>query len=114
MSETDELILPGNSRLLVQDSDDSKASGPIIDYAQEPLLSLHEACAPLIHIIHNLLTYVLLALEATSENPPDGLTRDESASIRLYTMEWPSGHKSLYSILNKTLNAADREDLRPW
>jgi hypothetical protein len=58
--------------------------------------------------------YVVVALEGTPDNPPDGLTRDESASIRLYTMEWTGGYKSLYSLLNKTLQTADREDLRPW
>jgi hypothetical protein len=29
-------------------------------------------------------------------------------------MEWIDGHKSLYSVLNKTLKTADRENLRPW
>jgi hypothetical protein len=87
---------------------------PIIGYAEEPLLPLIEACAPLIDIIENLLVYVHMALEETPAEPPDGLTIDESAAIRLYTIEWSGPHRSLYSMLNYTLKNADRQDLRPY
>ncbi len=103
-----------NSRLLTEHYDNSKTIGPIIGYAQEPLLTLAEACAPLVYIVGNIMTYVPVALQRTPVNPPDGLTHDESASIRLYTMEWNNGQRSLYSILNETLRTADRNDLRPW
>ena len=46
--------------------------------------------------------------------PPDGLTFDESAAIRLYTIEWEESHKSLYSMLNYTLKKSDRQALRPY
>ncbi len=85
-----------------------------MEYAKEPLLPLYKACAPLNEIIYNLSFYVQLALEETSEQPPDGLTIDESAAIRLYTIEWKGPHRSLYSMLNHTLKKADREDLRPY
>jgi len=88
--------------------------GPIIGYAEEPLLTLIEACAPLIDIIQNLLVYVHMALDETPEEPPDGLTIDESAAIRLYTIEWSGSQRSLYSMLNYTLKNADRQDLRPY
>jgi hypothetical protein len=39
---------------------------------------------------------------------------DESAAIRLYTIEWNEPHQSLYSMLNHTLKKADRENLRPY
>jgi hypothetical protein len=87
---------------------------PIVGYAEEPLLPLIEACAPLVDIIYNLLFYAQMALEETPEEPPDGLTIDESASIRLYTIEWSGSHRSLYSMLNRTLKKADRQDLRPY
>jgi hypothetical protein len=83
-------------------------------YAEEPLLPLFKACAPLTDIIHNLSFYVQLALNETPEVPPDGLTIDESASIRLYTIEWDGPHRSLYSMLNHTLKKDDREHLRPY
>jgi hypothetical protein len=81
-------------------------------YADEPLLPLVKACAPLTNIIHNLSMYVEMALNETPEEPPDGLTIDESAAIRLYTIEWEGPHRSLYSMLNYTLKMANREELR--
>jgi hypothetical protein len=88
--------------------------GPIVGYAKEPLLPLVKACAPLSSIIHDLSIYVQRALHETPEEPSDGLTIDESASIRLYTIEWQGSHRSLYSMLNYTLKTADRNDLRPY
>jgi hypothetical protein len=87
---------------------------PIIGYANEPLLPLAEACAPLIDIICDLSTHIRLAIDGTPENPSDGLTFDESAAIRLYTMEWDEPHASLYSRLNSTLKKSNRENLRPY
>lgn len=87
---------------------------PIVGYAAEPLLPLVKACAPLNSMIYNLWFYVQLALDGTPEQPADGLTIDESASIRLYTIEWPQPHRSLYSMLNYTLKSANREHLRPY
>jgi hypothetical protein len=48
------------------------------------------------------------------EQPSDGLTIDESAAIRLYTIEWEGPHRSLYSMLNRTLKYDDHEHLRPY
>ena len=66
--------------------------GPIVGYANEPLLPLVKACAPLNSMIYNLWFYVQLALDGTPEQPADGLTVGESAAIRLYTIEWPRPH----------------------
>ncbi|CAF4162970.1 unnamed protein product, partial [Rotaria sordida] len=115
MSEDTELqVRRENARLVIPDSQDPKTVGPIIDYAQEPLLPLADACTPLIPIIFNILVYASYALEHTPDNPSDDLTSDESASIYLYTMEWSDGHRSLYSVLNEILRTADREQLKPW
>ena len=95
--------------------DDAKADLlPIAGYADEPLLPLFKACAPLAHIVYNLSFYVQMALNQTPEQPEDGLTIDESAAIRLYTFEWNTAHPSLYEMLNYTLKEADRELLRPY
>jgi hypothetical protein len=88
--------------------------GPVVGYAEEILLPLFKACAPLTNIVHNLSFYVQMALNETAEQPPDGLTIDESAAIRLYTIEWDKPHRSLYSMLNHTLMQDDREQLRPY
>ncbi|CAM4769801.1 unnamed protein product [Rotaria magnacalcarata] len=86
----------------------------MVGYADQPLLPLYEACAPLTGIIHDISFYVQLALDETSEQPPNGLTIDESASIRLFTIEWESPHQSLHSMLNYTLNTAVRKELLPY
>lgn len=87
---------------------------PLISYADEPLLPLFKACVPLADIIYNISSYVQMALEETPEQPADGLTIDESAAIRLYTMEWEEPHRSLYLMLNHTLKQDNREILRPY
>jgi hypothetical protein len=87
---------------------------PIVEYVEEPLLPLVEACAPLTNIIHNLSVYVRLALDETPYEPSDSLTFDESAAIRLYTIEWEESHASLYSKLNSTLKRSSRQALRPY
>ncbi|CAF4775811.1 unnamed protein product, partial [Rotaria sp. Silwood2] len=74
----------------------SKILDPVIDYAHEPLLPLAEACQPLNNLLHNLSTYVSIALKCTPHGPPHGLTFDEAASIHLYTMEWDSEHGTRY------------------
>ena len=91
-----------------------EAGEPILEYADEPLLPLAQACAPLADILHDLDIYVKMALDETPAVPPDDLTIDESAAIRLYTIEWSDGHRSLYSMLNYTLKTQPREQLRPY
>jgi hypothetical protein len=90
---------------------------PISGYTREPILPLEEACVSLIPIVPRLQAHVWIA-KKNSKKPADGLTQDESAAIRLYTMEWDAGvdepRSSLYSQLNRTLKQVDRTKLRPW
>ncbi|CAF2529565.1 unnamed protein product [Rotaria sp. Silwood2] len=115
MSENMEIdVSRRNTRLIIPDSNEPDIFTPIVGYAQEPIVSLIDACIPLIPIIHNILTYGSAALNHTPNFPSNNLTRDESASICLYSMEWNGTERSLYSILNETLNKTNREGLRPW
>ena len=86
----------------------------ITGYANLPLLPLTKACASLDSIIYNLWFSVQAAINETLEEPPDGLTIDESASIRLYTMEWQKPNESLYSMLNSALKMTDRKNLERY
>ena len=90
---------------------------PISGYTREPLVSLEEACEPLLNIVPRLPAHIWVAKQ-NSKNPADGLTQDESAAIHLYTMEWDAGSDeprgSLYAHLNRTLKEIDRLKLRPW
>jgi len=115
MTEDNELALRRkNCRLINEESKDPEELGPIFGYAQELPLSLFDACTPLVGIVDDILNYVSIAVETTPDHPADDLTCDESASIRLYTMEWTDEHASLYFILNRTLKTDDRNNLRPW
>ncbi|CAF4131029.1 unnamed protein product, partial [Adineta steineri] len=87
---------------------------PISGYEQEPLLSLEEACQSLENILGMELNLYITVAKLNSQEPKDGLTQDESASIYLYTMEWNETENSLYAILNQTLRTADRSKLQPW
>lgn len=87
---------------------------PIVGYAKEPLLPLFKACAPLTNIIYNLSFYIQIALNETPEEPSDALTIDESAAIRLYTLEWEKSDESLYFMLNNALKNKDRSYLQPY
>ena len=102
------------SRTMSVSSSTETDLGPIIGYANEPLLPLFKACAPLADIIQNITFYAQAALNETPEQPPDGLTIDESAAIRLYTMQWDRSYRSLYSMLNHTLKNSNREQLQPY
>ena len=90
---------------------------PIFGYGSEPLLSLEEACQPLLNIVPRLTPHIWIA-KGNSKSSSDDLTHDESAAIRLYTMEWignePHSKGSLYIHLNRSLRMKDRTVLRPW
>jgi hypothetical protein len=86
---------------------------PIQGYENMPLVSLEEAFYPLISLVPQIKRMVHIVKERC-EDPQDGLTVDESASIMLYTMEWVSKQKSFYFILNSTLRAENRQRLKPW
>src|SRR4051794_35398022 len=77
---------------------------PIEGYEKAPLMSLKDAVTSIETPIHNIKTMIWTA-ERNSQDPSDGLTSDESASIHLYTMEWPQGQDSFYKLLNQSLRS---------
>ena len=87
---------------------------PIVGYANMRLLPLAKACVPLVGIVYNISRFVEIAINETPEVPPDGLTIDESAAIRLYTMQWPNPHSSLYKMLNCAFKMGNRNELQPY
>ena len=86
---------------------------PIEGYEKFPLVPLEEAVQPLVDIVPKLERNVYLVKQNCQE-PQDGLTRDESAAIMLYTLESNPHHQSLYVILNTTLRSEERQKLKPW
>ena len=86
---------------------------PIDGYEKMPVVSLEEAVQPLINIVPKVLRNVFI-VKQNCEEPEDGLTSDESASIMLYTYESEPQEDSLYVILNTTLHSEQRPKLKPW
>ncbi|CAF5055850.1 unnamed protein product [Rotaria sp. Silwood1] len=85
---------------------------PIKGYQNKPLVSLMEAIEPVSNFFDEIEDNVKVALH-NCRNPADGLTQQESASIHLYTMQFDDG-PNLYEVLNESLRAENRQDLKPW
>jgi hypothetical protein len=83
---------------------------PIYGYRTHPLLPLRQALDPILSLIDELDEFIKVAKNECHYPSEDGLTRDESASIYIYTMEW--GKQSLYRVLNEALRVKDRSV--PW
>ncbi|CAF1058277.1 unnamed protein product [Adineta steineri] len=94
-------------------SEPEKMLPPIQGYEEQPLVSLEES----IHSLIPLVPEVERMVSTAKQNHFDGeygLTHDEAASILLYTLEWYPREKSFFFILNNTLQAANRQLLKPW
>ena len=85
---------------------------PVYGYRTHPLLPLRQALDPILFRIDQLDEFIKTAKTACHFPSEHGLTRDESASIYLYTMDW--GEQSLFRVLNDALRVADRSVLVPW
>ena len=86
---------------------------PIQGYESMPIVPLEDAVYPLISLVPQIKRMVYIVKERC-DDPQDGLTIDESASIMLYTLEWVPKQKSFYFILNSALRAENRQRLKPW
>ncbi|CAF3331736.1 unnamed protein product [Rotaria socialis] len=86
---------------------------PIEGYDKSPLVTLEEAVKPLVKIVPKVERNVFIVKQNCQE-PEDGLTTDESASIMLYTYESMPHEDSLYVKLNNSLRSEQRKNLVPW
>ena len=85
---------------------------PIRGYEDNPLVPLIETVQPISRLFDEIEDHVFVATH-NCQDPADGLTQDESASIHLYTMQFGGG-PSLYVLLNQSLRAENRNELIPW
>jgi hypothetical protein len=85
---------------------------PIAGYWAYPLVSLDQALAPLSSNINELNRSIEEARRHCHFPSEHKLTRDESASIFLYTME--AGEYSFYHVLNQILRDEDRNKSKQW
>ncbi|CAF2644787.1 unnamed protein product [Rotaria sp. Silwood2] len=86
---------------------------PIEGYQKLSLVPLEDAVEPIVFCCPDIRRRVFIAM-SNCENPTDGLSQDESASIYLYTMEWEPREECLYYVLNATLRTENRQKLKPW
>ncbi|CAF0775724.1 unnamed protein product [Adineta ricciae] len=85
---------------------------PVYGFHSHPLLPLGQALEPILDKIDCLNEFIRIARAECHFPSEHGLTREESAAIYIYTMEW--GELSLYNLLNTALRIKDRSTLRPW
>ena len=85
---------------------------PVYGHRTHPLLPLRQALDPLISQIDELDEFIKIAKDACHYPSDHGLTREESASIYLYTMA--GGEQCFYRVLNAALRNKDRSTLVPW
>ena len=101
------------NRFIDADKEPTKTLTPIEGYEKKKLVSLEDALSEIEPPIHNLKSMIWTA-KRNSRSPSDGLTTDESASIHLYTLEWPETHQSIYTLLNEKLRCEQRNELQSW
>ena len=85
---------------------------PIYGHWSSPLVPLEQALQSVRPPIDQLPRYIQVAKKHCRYPSEHGLSRDESAAVYLYTMEW--GDESLYRVLNKALRSETRRELTQW
>ncbi|CAF1336171.1 unnamed protein product [Didymodactylos carnosus] len=89
---------------------ENKKLPPVYGYLSSPLVPLEVSLEKIIPLIDNLQRYIKTA--KTHCHSSNHLTKEESAALYLYTMEW--GDESFYRVLNKALRDENRAALKPW
>ena len=85
---------------------------PIYGFHSQELVSLEQALRPIESEIKDLSRYIKIAKKHCRFPNEHALSKDQSASIYIYTMEW--GETTLYRILNEALRAENRHALKIW
>ena len=75
---------------------------------------MEEAVEPLVTLVHDIKRMAVCAKWKCEDTPPDNLTIDQSAAIKLYSMQWAPKEKCLFVVLNTTLRNENRDQLTPW
>jgi hypothetical protein len=85
---------------------------PVYGYHSEKLVSLEKALESIQPEIDELPRYIKTAKKYCHFPSEHGLSKDESAAVYIYTMEW--GDTTLYRALNKSLRLENRQALKIW
>ena len=85
---------------------------PVYGFRVEKIVSLEEALKPIESTIDQLTYFIKIAKKSCHFPNDHGLSKDQSASIYIYTMEW--GEQTLYRVLNQALRSENRQALKIW
>ncbi|CAF1342692.1 unnamed protein product, partial [Rotaria sordida] len=85
---------------------------PVVGYQDEKLVTLEKALEALQSDIKQLPYYIKTAKKHCRYPSEHGLTKDQSAAIYIYSMEW--GDTTLYRVLNNALRSENRQALKIW
>ena len=80
---------------------------PLPKLPNKPVPSLRDAIEPIENLIDDLSAYVKLSLDRC-QHPKNGLSRDQSAALYLYSLQWPKGKHSFYDRFNRALRDENR------
>lgn len=106
---------PSRRATFSEDEEDSKRTlMPSEGYEDYPLISLEAAIEPVLPFFDQDIRLYASIAKQNSREPVCGLTPDETASIQLYSMQWPLFENTLYIHLNRALWTNNRQALRPW
>ncbi|CAF1175455.1 unnamed protein product [Adineta steineri] len=85
---------------------------PVYGYRSEKLVSIEKALESVESQINELPYYIKTAKRHCHFPSEHGLTKDQSAAVYIYTMEW--GETTLYRVLNQSLRSENRQVLKIW
>ncbi|CAF1305259.1 unnamed protein product [Adineta steineri] len=85
---------------------------PVYGYRSEKLVSIEKALQPIESQIDELSYYIKIAKQNCHFPSEHGLSKDQSAAVYIYTMEW--GDTTLYRVLNIALRSENRQALKIW
>ncbi|CAF3725903.1 unnamed protein product [Rotaria socialis] len=91
---------------------ENKRLPSVYGYWDHPIWPFEKTMEPIKCQINRLDRFTKVAKQDCHFPSEHGLTRDESAAVYLYTMEW--GDNSLYRVLNRALRSDDRDAVKPW
>ena len=85
---------------------------PVYGYHSQQIVSIEKALEPIELHIDQLVRYIKIAKKHCHFPSEHGLSKDQSAAIYIYTMEW--GETTLYRVLNRALRSENRQALKIW
>ena len=118
-------------RCLDADKEPNRWLSPVQGYEDKPLVSLKESVQRIKSLVNDQQTKKLVdekhiqnlvqdldrniwIAEKNSSESKEGLSKDESAAIHLYTMQWSDSDDNLSTVINKILQLEKRDILKPW